>query len=97
MSKIIEDFSDVMNNYDPSKNVTRNVLSRYEKAKIIGMRLEQLARGATPYIDLSINKIGGVRDIVMLEFEKKKLPFMIGRVLPDGTKEYWRLDDLVLS
>jgi len=96
MSKVIEDYGDIMKNYDPTKNVTRNVLSRYEKTKIIGLRLEQLARGATPYIDPSLNKVSSIRDIVMLELEKRKLPFMLARTLPNGIKEYWRLDDLMI-
>jgi DNA-directed RNA polymerase subunit K/omega len=37
-----------------------------------------------------------VRDIARLEYEQKKLPFIIKRPLPDGTYEYWRLADLMI-
>jgi DNA-directed RNA polymerase subunit K/omega len=94
MTKSIEDFSDMVKNYDPSKNVTRRVLSRYELAKIVGMRMEQLARGAPSYVDTDKHEITNIRDIVLMELKTKKLPFIISRSLPNGTKEYWRIDDL---
>jgi DNA-directed RNA polymerase subunit K/omega len=96
MSKVIEDFSDVMKTYNPSNNLSRNVLSRYEKTKVIGMRLEQLARGAQPMVHVDKSKITGIRDIVMMELEQKKLPFLIARTLPNGLKEYWRLSDMII-
>ena len=96
MSKVIEDFNEILQQYNPKKNVTRNVLTRYEKAKIIGMRLEQLARGAVPYVEVPRNKEINLRSIVVMELEQRKIPFMIGRSLPNGTKEYWRLDDMII-
>lgn len=97
MTKSIEDFSDMVKNYDPSKNVTRRVLSRYELAKVIGMRMEQLARGAHPYVDTDKHNVKNIRDIVLVELKTKRLPFIITRSLPNGTKEYWRIDDLEVN
>ena len=96
MSKIVENYADVISSYDPNHNVSRNVLSRYEKTKIIGMRLEQIARGAKPLVDLTNKKITNIRDIVLLELEQRKIPFMIARTLPNGTKEYWKLEDMII-
>jgi DNA-directed RNA polymerase subunit K/omega len=92
----IEDFSDIMKNYDPNKNKTKNILSKYEKVKMIGIRAEQLQRGAEPNIKLDESIPFDPREIAHEELRQRKLPMMICRKLPDGTKEYWRLDDLVI-
>lgn len=92
----IEDFSDIMKNYDPNKNKTKNILSKYEKVKMIGIRAEQLQRGAESNIKLDKSIPFDPREIAHEELRQRKLPMMICRKLPDGTKEYWRLDDLVI-
>ena len=32
--------------------------------------------------------------IAQKEFEKKKIPFIIRRTLPNGGSEYWKFEDL---
>lgn len=88
MTKIFEDFE-----YDASKNVTLNIMTRYEKAKIIGMRMEQIARGANILVQ---PKTTNIRDIAFQELEEQKLPFIIVRKLPNGDKEYWKIKDLII-
>jgi DNA-directed RNA polymerase subunit K/omega len=58
------------------------------------MRLEQIARGAHAYVDTT--GITNIRDIVLKELEERKIPFMLGRTLPNGKKEYYRLEDMIL-
>jgi DNA-directed RNA polymerase I, II, and III subunit RPABC2 len=96
MAQVIEDFNDILKTYDPSKNKTNNILSKYEKVKIIGIRAEQVQRGAPPYIDIDLNKPFDARDLAKKELAARKIPFMISRKLPDGKTEYWRLDDLMI-
>ena len=72
---------------------TAPFLTKYEKARIIGFRTEQLERGAQPLVPLDGNIING-RTIAMMEFEKKKIPFIIARPLPNKAIEYWKLEDL---
>ena len=93
--KVIQDFNDVISKYDPSQYVTRNVMTKYEKCKILGMRMEQLARGAPTLIQVT-DSCKTVQDIAAKELEEKKIPFMIVRTLPSGTKEYWKVADLVV-
>lgn len=93
---ITDDFNDIMKKYDPSNNKTRNILSKFEKVKIIGLRSEQLQRGAQPYIKLTPNQPFIPRDVAMQELKEHKLPFMLRRQLPNGTIEYFRLDDMVV-
>lgn len=85
--------TDLLSAYDPSKNVTRNILSKYECAKILGMRMEQLARGAKPTV--KTEGLTSVRDIAAKELKEKMIPFMISRTLANGKKEIWRIDDMI--
>lgn len=93
---VIEDYTDIIQSYDPSKNKTNNILSKYEKVKIIGLRAEQLQRGATPYIEISTTKPFNACEIAKKELHANKIPFMISRKLPDGKIEYWRLSDMLI-
>ena len=67
-------------------------ITKYERAKILGVRTEQLNNNAVANVDVP-KHITNVRKIAELEFYQKKIPFMIRRRLPDGTYEHWRLSD----
>ena len=69
------------------------LLTKYEKARILGARAEQLDRGGTPFVKVEPHIING-RTIATMEFEKKKIPFIIARPLPNKVIEYWRFEDL---
>lgn len=68
-------------------------LTKYEKARVIGVRAEQLDRGGEAFIPLDETIING-RTIALMEFEAKKIPFIISRPLSNGSVEYWHLRDL---
>jgi DNA-directed RNA polymerase I, II, and III subunit RPABC2 len=70
-------------------------LTLYERTKIIGLRANQISRGAVPFITVP-PQVTDVKEIARLELEQKRLPFIIKRPLPNGTFEYWRLMDLLL-
>lgn len=72
---------------------TLPILSRYEKARILGERAEQINSGAQPFIEIEPSMIDGYL-IALKELEQKKIPFIIQRPLPNGGCEYWRLVDL---
>jgi DNA-directed RNA polymerase subunit K/omega len=99
--KIIEDYNETIIKTDPSKHTTRNVMTKYELTKVIGMRVEQLARGSPTLIDVEAeigetNNVHTLHKIAQLELEKKVLPFILQRSLPNGEKEYWRIQDMVI-
>jgi DNA-directed RNA polymerase subunit K/omega len=96
MSSKVEDFGDVLRNYNPNKNKTKNIMSKYEKVKMIGVRAEQLQRGAKPLVTVDPNQPFDPRIIAHEELRQRKLPMMLCRKLPDGTKEYWRIDDMII-
>jgi len=72
---------------------TYPILTKYEKAKIIGLRVSQLNKGALPYIKLERNVIDNTL-VAEKELREKKIPFIIMRPIPNGTAEYWNLTDL---
>lgn len=94
-NKIIQDYNEIVLAYDPKMNVTNKILSKYEKTKIIGLRMEQLARNAEPYVDIIDNKFNP-QEIATRELLERKLPFMISRTLPNGKTEVYRLEDMII-
>ena len=75
------------------EHTTLPIMTRYEKAKILGIRSTQLNSGAEPFIDIPSNIIDGIT-IARMELEKKAIPFIIRRNLPNGKSEYWNIEDL---
>ena len=69
-------------------------LNKFEKTKILGFRMNQLSQGARPFITVP-SHVSDVREIARMELEQKRLPIIIKRPMPDGTFEYWRLQDLL--
>ena len=72
---------------------TYPILTKYEKAKIIGLRVSQLNKGARPYIKLERSVIDNTL-VAEKELREKRIPFIIMRPIPNGTAEYWNLTDL---
>ncbi len=92
LSKVIRDKD---NNIIDDLHKTIPILSRYEKAAVLGTRTKQLNNGNNPYIQ--INSI--ILDNYLIaesELKQKKLPFIIKRPIPNGGFEYWHIEDLEL-
>tara|TARA_B100001063_G_C16766840_1_gene559169 strand:- start:1325 stop:1981 length:657 start_codon:yes stop_codon:yes gene_type:complete len=70
-------------------------LTKFEKARVLGVRSKQLNNGAQSMIDVPPQIIKGYT-IAEMELEQKKLPFIIRRPLPNGSSEYWKVADLEL-
>ena len=68
-------------------------LTKYEMTRILGQRTKQLNDGAKPYVKMSEYVIDGYI-IAQKEIETKCLPYIIRRPLPNGSSEFWRLQDL---
>ena len=74
---------------------TLPILTKYEKTRVLGLRAKQISCGSDIYI--KINK-----DIILpyliaeMELKEKKLPFIIRRPIPNGSFEYWCVEDLEL-
>ena len=68
-------------------------LTRYEKAKILGLRAKQINHGSKPFIEIPREVIDG-HTIAYMELTQSKIPFIIRRPLPNGGSEYWKVSDL---
>ena len=68
-------------------------LTKYERAKILGVRANQINNGVKPMVDVDENILSS-HTIAEMELEKKKIPFIICRPLPNGGCEYWKVEDL---
>lgn len=75
-------------------------MTKYEHAKIIGIRAEQLARGAQPFVNEGADETYKERfdpiAIAHRELAAGVLPFIVVRKLPDGSHEKWRLRDFII-
>ena len=68
-------------------------LTKFEKARIIGLRAKQINNGCEPFVDVPPNMIEGLT-IAEKELQEKNVPFIIRRPLPNGASEYWKVNDL---
>lgn len=71
------------------------ILTKYEKTRILGQRTKQLNEGSNTFIPISESIIDNYI-IAEMELKEKKLPFIIRRPIPNGSFEYWKLEDLEL-
>ena len=70
-------------------------LTKYERARVLGLRTKQLNNGADAFIEIPPGMINGNK-IAIEELNQKKVPFIVRRPIPNGGTEYWRLEDLEL-
>lgn len=72
---------------------TRPRLTKFERAAVEGLRITQIAYGAPTFVELDPSKKYDVKEIVNKEFAEKKIPYVIGRPLPNGHKEHWAFSE----
>lgn len=74
-----------------SSVTTLTTLTKYERTHVIGVRAEQLARGAQAFVDVPPPVHGTSANATYLaiaerELEERRLPFLIMRKMPDGSE-----------
>ena len=95
MNSEIITYNDTIDNKKNKKNSV-GFLTIYEKTSLIGLRKQQLVNGANTYLTKQeLEDISNIEEIVEKEFKLNKLPFMICRTMPNGVKEYWKLEELI--
>lgn len=74
------------------KRVTKPILLKYERVRLLGDRTQQLALGAKPMI----KNIKGLssKEIAELELKNNVIPLILERPLPNGKKERWYIREL---
>ena len=76
---------------------TLPILSKYEKAKIIGIRAQQISMGSYVYLD-NVSGISNPLDIAKEELRQKRTPLIVRRNVPGRkgpTHEDWRIEELI--
>ena len=88
------DINEILENYETIKknNISKPILNKYEKTKVLGIRAEQIRHSAKPLINVPKHMTDEL-DIACEELKQRKIPFIIQRNV--GNKlEYWKLEDL---
>ena len=86
-------YKNVVDTIERKKKHFIPILTKFEKARVIGVRLQQLANGAKPRVDTK--NLKDIKEIVQEELVQRKIPFIIRRTLPNGTYEDWRMEDFL--
>jgi DNA-directed RNA polymerase subunit K/omega len=74
------------------ERISKPVLYKYERVRLLGDRIKQLSAGAKPMIKNTKNL--SMEHIAYKELENNVLPLKIERPLPNGRKELWSLSEL---
>jgi DNA-directed RNA polymerase subunit K/omega len=78
-----------------NERLTKPVLFKYEKVRLLSSRAKQLAQGAKPMIK---NIVGlSPKDIALLELKNKVIPLIIERPVPNSGVERWKLSELEIA
>lgn len=77
---------------NPEKRITKPFLTKYERVRILGDRIQQLTLGAKPMIKNSENL--SPKEIAELELKNNVIPLIIVRPLANGEKEKWYIKEL---
>lgn len=95
-------YDEIIGQYNPGNNISMPIVTKYELAKILGLRMEQLYRNAPTLIDikeLDLNNLVSHEKFLKIaseEIRRRVIPFMIVRNLPNGKKEYFKMVDMVV-
>lgn len=91
---IFNDSKELLTNYDNLKknNISRPILSKYEKSTIIGIRAQQISNGANVLVDVPKHMTSSI-EIAEYELNKRKTPFIVRRKV-GNIYEYWKIEDL---
>lgn len=74
---------------------TPPVMTKYEHAALIGVRMEQLAFGAPSTLtEEELRGLKGVQAIAKEEMRLKRIPLTVTRSLPNSFAEEWSANDL---
>ena len=84
-------YKNILENIEKKPKKTIPLLTKFERARIIGVRLQQLAYGAKPRVDTT--NLRSINEIVDKELLERKIPFIIRRTLPNGSYEDWKLEE----
>ena len=96
-----QSMSIIMNKDQKSKAIKKEnyttpfFMTKYEKARILGVRALQISMNAP--VRVSLPQETDPLEIAREELRQKKIPIKIRRYLPDGTYEDWGIEELLVD
>lgn len=85
-------FGDEDNNIIKEDRITKPILTKYEKVRILSTRIKQLQQGAKPMLR---NYSGlSAKEMALEELKHKIIPLIIERPVPNVGIEKWKLSEL---
>lgn len=77
-----------------NKNDTK-YMTKYEKARLLGIRAHQLSKGAPPMVH--VDGLIDVMDIAKKELAEYKMPLIVRRKNPDGSYIDIKASDMIVN
>ena len=77
------------------QRTTHNYMTKYERARILGTRSSQIARGSPIMVELA-----GETDPLVIatkELLRRTIPLQIERYFPDGSFESWSVSEMIIE
>ena len=93
---IIVSVEESYSKYYTSEKNTAPILTKFERAKLLGIRAEMISAGNSPLVVVP-RGVDNAYEIALLELKEKKIPLIIRRHLPNGTVEDWRIEELIIK
>lgn|SRR5690606_6387950 len=76
---------------------TSNRMTRFEYTMLVAARALQISAGMTPLIDYKKEGLIEPLEIAERELNERIIPLVIQRTLPDGSKEVWKVKDMLIK
>ena len=76
-----------------SERITSRFMTKYERARILGSRALQISKNAPLMVDPG--EESDPYKLAEMELDKRKVPFIVRRYLPDGSFEDWKVSELL--
>jgi DNA-directed RNA polymerases I, II, and III subunit RPABC2 len=95
-SKFINDVNEIYKQYYISTRKSRPLMTKFERAKILSIRAQQIEAGMPVLIhpDKIPLTMVDTYEIAKLELKAKKTPIIICRNI-DNVTEYWKIEDFI--
>jgi len=94
--KYIVSVEESYSNYYTNEKNTSPILTKFERAKLLGIRAEMISAGNSPLVVVP-RGVDNAYEIALLELKEKKIPLIIRRHLPNGSVEDWRIEELIVK
>ena len=95
-SKYIVSVEESYTKYYTNEKLTSPILTKFERAKLLGIRAEMISAGIPPLVVVP-RGVDNAYEIALLELKEKKIPLIIRRRLPNGSVEDWRIEELIIK